>query len=151
MKEIFVHIEDMPKDCAHCHFSEKFKNTFGCAATYTKIQDSASRNPDCPLKCIEDPLEKPTTIKSVPGMELYEAKVIFERNISACGLSYLTVYGKHINGYFCCIPNWKICCEMAEPCDTFYNFVKLTDAGIEVMTAEIIANEIKKTAEALSN
>lgn len=149
MKEVFLHIEDMPKSCADCYFKAPLNV---CIITGTDIVNPlvAARCSDCPLKCIEDPLEKPTTIKSVPGMTLYKAKVIFERNISANGSCYLTIYGEHANGYFCCIPNWKVGCEMAEPNDTFYNFEKLTAAGIDEKSAKVIVSEIKKTVEALS-
>ena len=151
MKEVFLHIEDMPKDCLSCSFRHlgDYPN-LSCYAIGFRIDDGIDkRSAFCPLKCIEDPIQNPFKTKSVAGMELYNAEVIFERDIAACGYSYLTIYGKHVNGYFCCILNHKISCEMSEPCDTFYNFERLTAAGIEVMSAEIIANEIKKIAEAL--
>ena len=62
-------------------------------------------------------------------MQKFEASVIFEANIDACGSCYLVIYGRHVNGYFCAIPNWHISCEMAEPSDTFYNFERLIGAG----------------------
>lgn len=72
----------------------------------------------------------------------YKSNTIFEADISVNGQSYLIIYGKHINGYFCCIPNWNIGCEMAEPIDTYYNANKLNKAGIRATTAEAIAKEI---------
>lgn len=73
---------------------------------------------------------------------IWGANVIFEADISVNGYSYLTIYGKHANGYFCCIPNWNIGCEMAEPSDTFYNSEKLQHAGMEKETAVELAKAI---------
>lgn len=44
-----------------------------------------------------------------------------EFNIEVDGHSFLVIYGAHINGGFCCIPNWQYGCEMSTPDDTFYN------------------------------
>ena len=74
----------------------------------------------------------------------YEAKVLFETNIDTNGCSYLIIYGKHVNGYFCCIPNWNIGCEMSDPNDTFWNYESLCHTNISEQAAEIIAKEIKK-------
>lgn len=74
----------------------------------------------------------------------YGAKVIFEASIDTNGNNYLVIYGKHINGYFCCIPNWKVGCEMAEPSDTYYNFNKLVEAGIQEAAAKEIAKDISE-------
>lgn len=57
----------------------------------------------------------------------YVAKVLFEISIDIGGSNYLVIYGRHINGYFCCIPNWSFGCEMAEPADIFYNTEKLAE------------------------
>lgn len=73
----------------------------------------------------------------------YEAHVIFEASIDANGYNYLVIYGKHINGYFCCIPNWQISCEMAEPGDTYYNANKLIGAGINDSAAKALAKDIR--------
>ena len=146
--EVFLHIEDMPKDCAHCVLLCR-NDFYFCHVTGRRINDTASIDEDCRLKCIEDPLQNPFKTKSVSGMELCNAEVIFEREISTNGLSYLTIYGKHVNGYFCCVPNWNRGCEMSEPGDTFYNCERLTAAGFSDHTAKVIAKTIKETAEAL--
>ena len=74
---------------------------------------------------------------------IFDASVIFEANVSAGGNCYLVIYGRHVNGYFCAIPNyWKISCEMAEPSDRFYNERKLIDAGIYPNDAKEICKAI---------
>lgn len=72
----------------------------------------------------------------------FKANVLFEINVSDGNNSYLVIYGEHINGYYCCIPNWKIGCEMAAPGDIYYNKNLLFRAGLEMETAEAIANVI---------
>ncbi len=62
----------------------------------------------------------------------YVAEVVFEISVDTCGSNFLIIYGKHVNGYFCAIPNWKISCEMAEPSDTFFNTEKLKGTGIDL-------------------
>ncbi len=72
----------------------------------------------------------------------FKANVLFEISVSDGNNSYLVIYGKHINGYYCCIPNWKIGCEMAEPNDIYYNKNLLFRAGLEMEAAEGVANII---------
>ena len=79
--------------------------------------------------------------------KIYSAEVMFEANISVKGTGYLVIYGKHVNGYFCCIPNWEIGCEMAEPSDTFYNADQLRSVGIGSEAAKGIAEAISILAE----
>ncbi len=77
-----------------------------------------------------------------------KASVIFEISISYNGYSYLIIYGKHINGYYCCLPRWGWCCKMAEPTNICYNTKSLTKTGIDKDVAEVIANAIfEKYAE----
>ena len=76
----------------------------------------------------------------------YEAKVLFERRISVNGWSGLVIYGKHVNGYFCCVPG-EYGAEMSEPADTFYNAEKLTGAGAPGWLARGIALAIKHISE----
>lgn len=87
----------------------------------------------------------------------YDVKAEFEISVSTCGCYYLVIYGKHVNGYFCCIPNWNIACEMAEPSDVFYNSSKLKEAFLDGEYASLalmdsvaddIAKAIKATSEA---
>lgn len=79
----------------------------------------------------------------------YDVKAEFEISVSTCGCNFLVIYGKHVNGYFCCIPNWNIACEMVEPSNVFYNRSKLKDAFGEgeyasVALIESIADDIAK-------
>lgn len=89
-------------------------------------------------------MSNPTT-NNVRIVERYEAKVLFEASIDTCGSNYLVIYGEHINGYFCCIPNWNVSCEMAEPTDVFYNRERLlnTDAGIGMNAADALAKAVR--------
>lgn len=76
----------------------------------------------------------------------FEAKVLFEATIDTCGYCYLVIYGRHVNGYFCAIPNFGISCEMAEPSDTFYNMERLIGVGIGERSARELAKAIKEIA-----
>ncbi len=79
----------------------------------------------------------------------YPVTALFEIAVEpGDGNYYLVIYGKHINGYFCAIPNFKAVCEMAEPTDTFYNFEQLTAAGISDKAAKSIVRTIKEFAAA---
>lgn len=79
----------------------------------------------------------------------YPVTALFEIAVEpGDGNYYLVIYGKHINGYFCAIPNFKVGCEMAEPTDTFYNFEQLTVAGISDKAAKSIVRTIKEFAAA---
>ena len=61
---------------------------------------------------------------------IYKGSVLFEANIEANGCSYLVIYGKHVNGYFMCIPNFGFGCEMSDPADMFWNCESMINAGI---------------------
>ncbi|MBQ9713703.1 MAG: hypothetical protein IJV83_00080 [Clostridia bacterium] len=82
-------------------------------------------------------------------VHFYNAQVLFEISADVRGDSYLVIYGKHVNGYFCCIPNWGIGCEMAEPSDIFYNTEKLLFAKCPKYSAKDIATYIQKAAMSL--
>ena len=84
-------------------------------------------------------------------VQVHEAKILFEVSFDVRGDNYLVIYGKHINGYFCCIPNWYIACEMAEPNDVFYNTEKLLNAKCPRYSAKEIAQVIRKSAQVLGN
>lgn len=72
----------------------------------------------------------------------FDAKVIFERAVTIGAWSGLVIYGRHVNGYFVCIPG-EYAAEMAEPDDVFYNTEKLFVAGAPGWLAERIASAIK--------
>ena len=83
-------------------------------------------------------------------MKFFKAEVIFEASTSLLGSHFLIIFGKHSNGYFCCIPNWGVGCEMAEPDDVFYNTERLQEHGLLMpVTAREVAKEIKRIAEGL--
>lgn len=78
---------------------------------------------------------------------MYKSETIFECAINVQGESYLVIFGKHINGYFCCMPDRGWGCEMAEPNDIYYNADKLQACGVESEIANAIAKAIKEAAE----
>lgn len=79
----------------------------------------------------------------------YEASILLEGIISFPGREmYKVIYGEHINGYFCCIPDHGIGCEMAESTDLFYNTRSLVSCGLDGNTAKCISESIKQTIAA---
>lgn len=76
----------------------------------------------------------------------YHAEVSFEISVDVNGNNFLVIYGTHINGGFCCIPNWNISCEMSDPTDTFYNRESLMRCKITKTAASAIAAAIKDAA-----
>ena len=75
----------------------------------------------------------------------YQAQALCEFTLETDGLSYLVIYGTHINGGFCAIPNHGIACEMGMPSDTFYNYESLTRLGVSPAGAKAIAAGIWET------
>lgn len=51
----------------------------------------------------------------------YPVTALKEFRVDVAGSEFLVIYGNHINGGFCCIPNWYFGCEMGPPEDTFFN------------------------------
>lgn len=78
----------------------------------------------------------------------FEAEVIFEANVNVCGYCYLVIYGRHVNGYFCAVPNWKTSCEMSNPSDVFYNAERLNHAGFPKKVSGELAKAIKEIVKA---
>jgi hypothetical protein len=76
----------------------------------------------------------------------HSANVRFEISVNVGGSSYLVIFGEHVNGLFCCIPNHKVSCEMTYPVDTGYNANALRNCDIPVAHAEAIAAAICKKA-----
>lgn len=70
----------------------------------------------------------------------------FERTLEIEGVSYLVIYGEHINGGFIAIPNWNICCEAASGSSNIstvhYNAERLVLSGLDEETAITIARYI---------
>lgn len=76
----------------------------------------------------------------------FEASVKCEFSVAIGDWSYLVIYGKHINGYFCCVPSWKWGCEMAGPTQVNYNSEKLVECGADPEVAQCIALAIQDNA-----
>lgn len=76
----------------------------------------------------------------------HKANVVCEFTVETDGFSYLVIYGNHVNGSFCAIPNHGIACEMSAPSDTFYNYESLKHQGISEHDAKAIAAAIRETA-----
>lgn len=52
-----------------------------------------------------------------------------EISIAYEGRSYLTIYGRHINGWFLCMPSWHVSCELGNPAEgSEWNLSHLTEA-----------------------
>lgn len=77
-------------------------------------------------------------IKSIKTCE-----AVKEGMVEINGQTYMVIYGEHINGGFCCIPNRNFGCEMAEPTDILYNSRKLA-AKFDLETALNIAEAVKE-------
>ncbi len=73
---------------------------------------------------------------------VFRAEALFEIDVNTDGSSYIVIFGKHINGYFCCIPNWNLGCEMTSPSNINYNMNKLKACGLKEQTALGIARAI---------
>lgn len=58
------------------------------------------------------------------------------------GYSFLVIYGNHVNGGFCAIPNWKCSAEISHPNDTFYNKEALYQVLKNKKMSEAIAEAI---------
>lgn len=80
---------------------------------------------------------------------MYFGTVRFEISVDVGGSNYLVIFGEHVNGMFCCIPNHGISCEMTDPRDTYNNAKKLCFRDIPGTHAEAIADAICKTAVAM--
>ncbi|HIS62168.1 MAG TPA: hypothetical protein IAC14_07970 [Candidatus Scybalomonas excrementigallinarum] len=77
----------------------------------------------------------------------FEAKVLYEYSVAIEESSYLVIYGKHINGYFCSIPNWGKGCELGSPENVGYNQEKLIE---KCDFSEKTALELAKSIEYIS-
>ena len=84
-------------------------------------------------------------------MKHYKVEALFEVSVSANGKDFLIIYGKHINGGFCCIPNLNFGCEMSSPDDTFWNYERLCRAGLNEPDAKAVALAIKQAGEEVSH
>jgi hypothetical protein len=81
-----------------------------------------------------------------------DCKILFEHSISYNDLSYLVIFGMHINGGFICIPNHNIGCEAADIEGSIeFNTNKLIKCGVgkgaAAAIAEYIDNWISENSE----
>ena len=60
------------------------------------------------------------------------------------GWSFLIIYGKHINGWFIAVPNWKICVEATDPSTVHYNICKLSEAFNDADKGNVVATTVKE-------
>lgn len=75
----------------------------------------------------------------------YEVTDVKEFSIDIGDFNYLVIYGWHINGYFCAVPNWNWCCEMSNPEEVEYNKRNLfIDCGAKTDVATAIAEAIRE-------
>lgn len=70
-----------------------------------------------------------------------------EISIEVGGMSYLTIYGRHVNGWYLCMPGWNVSCELGNPADSSaWNLDSLTGAfhkvGYKPEQAKELAVEI---------
>ncbi len=73
----------------------------------------------------------------------------FETEVNYDGLSYTMIYGEHINGGWCCVPNWNVGCEMGSTGDISFNAAALECAGLKTGAAKAIADKIYAVGLAL--
>lgn len=69
---------------------------------------------------------------------------VIEFTMEFASWSFLVVYGKHINGYFCAVPNWGWGCEMSGPESVMYNMAKLIEAGANESAVPAIVEAIRE-------
>lgn len=65
------------------------------------------------------------------------------------GWNFLIIYGRHVNGWFIAIPNWKICIEACEPTDIYYNSEHLARELNKMGAGLALAQAIKEHWEGL--
>lgn len=66
------------------------------------------------------------------------------------GHSFHIIYGKYINGWYLCVPDWCIGVELSHPDDTFWNRESLLHAGVDENTATILIAALKITYKHIS-
>lgn len=75
----------------------------------------------------------------------YDVTDVKEFSIDIGDFNYLVIYGWHINGYFCAVPNWNWCCEMSNPEEVEYNKRNIfMDCGVKPDVATAIAEAIRE-------
>lgn len=67
-----------------------------------------------------------------------------EAIITGRGQQFHVIFGKHQNGFYAVIPEWKIGCEMSYPSDLFWNRQSLLSAGLDRYEAETVSKGISQ-------
>lgn len=78
------------------------------------------------------------------------AYTVHEISVDWNGFNFLIIYGKHINGWFIAIPNWKVCVEATEPTDIYYNIDKLSDALNDWKKGKAVTEAIREHWESIN-
>ena len=68
----------------------------------------------------------------------------YEVTLEICDYRYHLIFGRQINGWFICVPNWNIGAELAHPSDTLWNRTSLCKAGAQKCDAYYIAAALSK-------
>lgn len=84
-------------------------------------------------------------MKKAKFVKDYDSETMFEISVEYRGGSYLIIFGRHINGYFCCMPMLGLACEMSYPSDVYYNADRLEkQCDLDEDTAYALAEAIAK-------
>ena len=67
----------------------------------------------------------------------------FEFSINARGSSFQLILGHYEYGYYVCIPNWKIGCDISTLSDIFWNMENLCAAGLDIVDAITIVDALE--------
>ena len=70
-----------------------------------------------------------------------------EAIVEAEGLSYHMIIGHYQNGYYLCIPGWKIGMDIAHPADSFWNTESMLHAGLSKKKTTIFVQALITIAE----
>lgn len=65
------------------------------------------------------------------------------------GFRYNVIFGRYVNGGFCCIPNWNVGCELAHPQDILWNEESLYKTLKKKKLAKVIAKAIAEYSKIL--
>lgn len=92
----------------------------------------------------DEPFDEPR-VKRLQG-NIYAINICkepYEVDVETNGYSYHLIFGRQTNGYFLCIPNWKMGCELASYNDKYWNTESILKAGqISREAAYAISNAI---------
>lgn len=81
---------------------------------------------------------------------MYDVSNAHEISVDYGDCNYLIIYGKHCNGWFIAMPNWKVSVEAANPNNVFYNTDKLVEALSDKNLALALAKAIQTHWETIN-